>query len=149
TSELRTRGVLATADGASISGGTVTAPIGENELFFICDRANVPNVNLTVSSPITNNGGALDVIKSGRGTLTLTGASTYSGETVLHGGTVILTGSGALSNTSAITLDRGVVFQIVGNEGNTSRIPQTAPIHMLGATLAAVLNGNVVIGDII
>ena len=52
--------------------------------------------------------GAGSFSKQGNGTLSLSGANTYSGGTTIHAGTLALSGSGKLSPTGAITIDAGV-----------------------------------------
>ncbi|MFJ3461583.1 autotransporter domain-containing protein [Achromobacter spanius] len=71
--------------------------------------------NTTFDGTITTTG---DVIKVGAGTLTLSGAQSYTGGTVIRAGTLALTGAGALPAAQPITLDAAsVVLNINGASG--------------------------------
>ena len=69
--------------------------------------------------------GATNITKSGSGTLTLAGASTYSGNTNVNGGTLVLEGSGQLySNLGwqdrAVTVNSGGTLQVDRWDGGGS-----------------------------
>jgi autotransporter-associated beta strand protein len=61
--------------------------------------------NATLSGAISGNGG---LVKTGSGTLTLTGANTYSGATQVSAG--LLQVEGSLSNSSSLTVDSGAAL---------------------------------------
>ena len=72
--------------------------------------------NTAIGGIIANGGAtALALTKAGGGTLTLTGANSYTGITAVNGGTLLLdmSGTGALAATSALTLGGGR-FEIKG-----------------------------------
>ncbi|NBV21196.1 MAG: hypothetical protein EBS05_04645, partial [Proteobacteria bacterium] len=56
--------------------------------------------------------GALALTKSGAGTLTLTAANTYSGNTTVSAGTLALSGSGSVASTPNITVAAGATFDV-------------------------------------
>ncbi|PTX99198.1 hypothetical protein DB345_02155 [Spartobacteria bacterium LR76] len=73
--------------------------------------------NQTFGGQITGN---IALVKRGSNTLTLTadgihansGENTYTGSTTIAEGTLLLSGGAVLSNTSAITVDSGAVFDV-------------------------------------
>jgi autotransporter-associated beta strand protein len=72
--------------------------------------SNVFGPNTTVA------GGS--IIKSGTGTLTLSGANAYTGSTTINGGTLRVSGGGAIPNAGLVTLAdaSGVSFEVPGSE---------------------------------
>ena len=86
---LGSTGVVLLPDGGSpltFGGGTLTATGSSSELLI--DNASTSN-SITINSVIANDGsGRLNLGKAGRGTLVLTGSSTYSGTTAITGGTL-------------------------------------------------------------
>jgi fibronectin-binding autotransporter adhesin len=88
TSTLSTAGILMTPSASGnmvISDGTLTTP-ATNELFI---SQNSATNTLTISANIT---GGVDLLKSGAGTLVLSGTNTYTGWNYLNSGTVSITG---------------------------------------------------------
>src|ERR1043166_1061184 len=76
--------------------------------------------NATISGAISNGGtgGTIALAKSGSGTLTLSGANSYTGATSVTSGTLKLGAAGALgngtSNTSGVTVSSGAVLDLGG-----------------------------------
>ena len=75
---LSTNGILLTGGNTvTISGGNITPVATGNDLVI---RTYATNDNLTISTPILQNGATANALgKSGAGTLTLTGSNTYTG----------------------------------------------------------------------
>lgn len=68
---------------------------------------------VTFATALTSSGGSLKLTNStGTGTLTLTAAETYSGNTTVNGGTLILSGSGALATNSTLNIGAGGTFDV-------------------------------------
>jgi autotransporter-associated beta strand protein len=69
------------------------------------------NGNILVSGVITNGSAAtFNLTKAGAGTLTLAAVNTYNGTTTHNGGTLALAPGGSISNSTAILLGNGAVF---------------------------------------
>jgi fibronectin-binding autotransporter adhesin len=60
---------------------------------------------------------ALNLTKTGNGTLTLSGNSTYSGATTINAGRLALTGLAALTNSATFNLSSGAVLDVSGLAG--------------------------------
>lgn len=106
---------------ASISGGRLTA--GGNlpgELFL-----KVTGANLTISAAITDNPGdgttpgSVALVKSGAGTVVLTGSNTFSGGLHLHEGVVVVNNSGT-TGTGSILVGQGARLGGNGTLGSLS-----------------------------
>ena len=83
-------------------------------------NVNTNGQSVTWATALTSSGGTLT--KSGAGSLTLTGASTYSGTTTVNGGTLLLNYSinpTVLSSSSNLTLGGGIL-NIQGNSTGTT-----------------------------
>jgi autotransporter-associated beta strand protein len=94
------------------------------------------NSSVTFSGVIQNGGsGAVGLSKNGGGTLTLAGANTYTGPTVINSGAINVTGS----ITSAVTVEAGAKFSYNG----ASPYTQTVTLNgSPGVTNRAVLAGS-------
>ena len=71
------------------------------------DVSVAPGVNASISAPI---GGSVGLNKEGTGTLTLSGANNYTGNTTISAGTLIL--SSIFTNSGVIRVEDGEVFQV-------------------------------------
>ena len=86
--------------GASANDGTLTAAAAGDSLTL----ANyATNASLTVNAAVANNTSASSLITMGAGTVTLKGANTYTGTTVLNGGALVLDNTAPQSIASAIS----------------------------------------------
>ncbi|MEY2498569.1 MAG: fibronectin-binding autotransporter adhesin [Verrucomicrobiota bacterium] len=111
----------------SVMGGTST---------FTVNPAN--GVSTTFAGVIagTNGGtqGNIALVKSGQGTLLLTGTNTYSGSTTINDGTLTAAGSSgsALGSTSSITVNSGGTLLLGAND----QINNAATMTLAGGTFA-------------
>jgi len=67
----------------------------------------------TVSSAITDSGGATNLVKTAGGTVTLTGTNTFTGSTTVSTGTLLVNGSNTGSGT--VTVDSGATLGGTGS----------------------------------
>ncbi|WP_050026662.1 autotransporter-associated beta strand repeat-containing protein [Verrucomicrobium sp. BvORR034] len=96
---------------STITGGTIDGGAGLELIFHQHNTANT----LTVASRILDSN---RVVKSGDGTLILSGANAYYGETIINEGLVQADGGSAIGDYSMVTLrnDATAALQINGNE---------------------------------
>ncbi len=95
---------------------------------------NTQSYNLAFSGNFTDSGGGNGLAKIGPGTLTLSGANTYTGATTVKGGTLALdyaTNGSVLSSSSALALQSGGTLQMLGN--NSGATSQTVNGLTVGA----------------
>lgn len=76
------------------------------------DIDNAANT-FTLAQAVNGSGG---LVKSGAGTLVLTGANTFTGNTAIDSGTLALSGNGSVAQSVAVSVASGATFDI----GNTS-----------------------------
>ncbi len=86
---------------------------------------DVSRYNLDVTSGVQTNSSVLGgapaaLLKTGAGTMVLTGASTYTGATTISNGTLSLDGAGAISTDSAVAIASGAAFDVTGSSAPTN-----------------------------
>ena len=126
-------GVLQLQNGAAIAdvvAVTVTAPgsmdlLNSEVIGSLAGTGNVTlNANLlttggnngtTTYSGVMSGNGAASLVKNGTGTMTLSGANTFTGTAVVNDGTLSLQGGAAIADTVAVTVNNpaGVPFGIL------------------------------------
>ena len=119
--------------GTAITGGTLvasTASLPVNRPVVLSNGGELvldQSINGSFGGVVS---GAGSFAKKGAGSLTLTGANTYSGATTINAGTLLLSGAGAVNGSSGITLN-GLDAKLV----QTSSQAGTAPILITTGTL--------------
>ena len=79
------------------------------------------NTSTTFSGAIEDEyDGGGGITKIGTGALTLAGANSYSGPTVVSGGTLALSGSGTIADGSSLTISSGATFSIAATATGAS-----------------------------
>ncbi|HTV49326.1 MAG TPA: autotransporter-associated beta strand repeat-containing protein [Phycisphaerae bacterium] len=127
-----TVGALAVTAG---SNGTVTNNGTQSATLTFAGGTNAAS---TFSGTIQN-GTSQTVLTVNSGSLTLSSANTYSGNTTINGGTLALGASGSIANSSLITVQSNGAFNVSAVSGG----------FVLGGSNAQELNGNGnVIGNI-
>ncbi|EOW8680175.1 autotransporter-associated beta strand repeat-containing protein [Salmonella enterica subsp. enterica serovar Meleagridis] len=100
--------------GTTISGGTLIA--SNVDALGTGDVTNDATLELNTGGDFTNNiSGSGQVVKSGDETLTLSGANSYTGGTLISGGTLVATsvealGSGDVTDNAVLELNTGGTF---------------------------------------
>jgi outer membrane autotransporter protein len=117
-----------------VIGGLIT--FGENSKFLAISGAN----STDITGNITGNG---SLLKRGIGTLTLSGANTYDGETLINAGNLVLEGGAALNDSGIVKLAAsGATFTVEDSETIGSlQGGGTTAIHA-GQTLTIAETGN-------
>ena len=110
--------------------GPLSGPIGGN--IILGNNLTVNETTSTDYQGVISGAGAL--IVNGPGTLTITGADTYSGGTIINGGTLAIGVGGSLLSTGAVAVNSPGTFDIT----NASTTPQ-----MIGSLSG---NGNTTLG---
>src|SRR5208283_2425793 len=85
--------------------------------------------------------GQLALTKVGAGTVTLSGASTYSGPTVISAGTVALSGGGTLGSAStSLTIAAGTTLDVSGVTGGSWSLSGSTALTPQGKASPATIN---------
>jgi autotransporter-associated beta strand protein len=97
---------------------------------------------LTYGGIVANNTGTTNgsLVKTGAGTLVLSGANTYSGNTRINSGTLALSGSGSIVSSPNLAIAGGAALDVSGVSGGYALAPGQSLLATNG-TLATVNGG--------
>lgn len=125
---------------SSVTMGTGNVTLSGNR---IVTTNVITNSVLAVSGGIGDGGNGYSLTKAGAGTLTLNGANTYSGATVLLRGTLNLTAAtSTLLNTSGVTINGGVLnLGTTSGAGMANRINSAASLSLGGSGILSLNAG--------
>jgi uncharacterized protein with beta-barrel porin domain len=129
---------------------------GSGTLTFNPDTGNTQTLANTITDQAGSGGtGSWALTKTGTGTVTLSGANTYTGATNLSAGTLSLTGSGTLGNAAGVlnltggTLDLGTTTQtrtgtitLNGATVSNGTLSSSGTFDTQSGTISAVLAGT-------
>jgi len=113
--------------------GTGTVTLGANR------NVTVTSSTLAVGGGI---GGAFSLTKSGGGTLRLSGASSYSGGTVISSGTVVLANASALGATAGSLAVNGGGLDLGGNSVTVGTLSGSSGARITSAAAAALTGSS-------
>ena len=127
-----TSSVLTLANGGNsvpltVSGGTQTIAVP----IVLDDNLSVSlsgGSQLTISGPISQNGGSTSLSLSGGGELILSGTNTYTGGTTVNGGTLDFASPAAVSSIGTITVGRGGRVVLGGGAGIGALLTASSPM---------------------
>lgn len=114
----------------AMSNGSLTAgdSVADSDLYVFINQSTT-----TISASLVDNpGGAVNLVKSGAGALTLSGMNSYTGDTIVHAGTLTLN-AGAAINGNLLT--RGITRV---NASNLIADTSTVTVNGNGAFALAV-----------
>ena len=130
-------GFGAVTGNATLSGG-IDLAAGKDVTFAITNYGVGTDV-MTVSGAITGTGG---IIKTGTGFLQLSGANTYSGDTVLEGGNIQTTASNSFSSASLLKFGATANNRRLQLQGNSQTLGGVDSTAATGGTLSVEAAGD-------
>jgi fibronectin-binding autotransporter adhesin len=131
---LNFRGGILSLAYSNITGGTITYAGGANTLFA---NGGITSTNFTavISNEIAESGGSYSFTKAGAGTLVLSGANTYTGDTVVNGGELRLSGSGRIEDSSLVTVSAGATMNFTNISDTIKGLSGAGSVSLGSATL--------------
>jgi autotransporter-associated beta strand protein len=99
---------------------------------------NVGGILLTISSPITGDGG---LIKNGGSPLVFTNINTYTGDTHINTGALRLSGIASISNSSNVVIAAGATLTVTGRVDSTFTVTSGQALKGNG-TVSGIVNAG-------
>lgn len=132
-------GVTTISNGTlQIGNGGSTGTLGTNNIVNNSELTFNRSDSLGYGGVISGTG---DLDKLSGGTLTLSNANTYAGDTLIESGTIALTGGGAIANSSEIDVFAGALFDVSGTTGGAMTLASGKIISGEGS-----VKGNFTVG---
>jgi autotransporter-associated beta strand protein len=146
--------------GANNDGRISVGSIEGAGFFYLGARqvtVGIDNLSTTVSGLISDCFGTIPacqsgtvggmLVKGGAGTLTLTGANTYSGGTIVSGGTLLVSGAGTLGASSGTTTVAGATLDLGGTTQTQAAVNlsggriENGSLNAPVASIGGIING--------
>jgi autotransporter-associated beta strand protein len=124
-----------------VSGSGIVDNIGANPVTLTLGTLNTSD---SVSAIHNTGGGPLTLAKTGTGTLTLGGASTYAGATLVNNGTLSLGSSASISGTTNITVSAGATLNVSALSGGLT-LNYGATLGGSGSVTGSITDNNNII----
>ncbi len=130
----------------TVKTGTLTFTSTTSSSLANAARTFTTNVDTSLSNPFSSTGTSGGIVKAGAATLTLAGASTYTGPTAVNAGTLLATNTtGSATGTGAVTLTNlvgtAVSSQTVTGASASYQITGTG-LNVLGLQLGQSITGT-------
>lgn len=115
---------------------TLTAPAAMSEKYILAvgseNKINTGANAGSISGVISGSG---ELEKLGAGSLTLSGANTYTGETIVSEGSVVLGASGVLADTGSVNVGVGATLNVNGQTETVGAVHGVGSIALGGGNL--------------
>ncbi|WP_187275176.1 autotransporter-associated beta strand repeat-containing protein [Methylobacterium sp. WL120] len=142
------QGLQFTVDGYQLAGTGTLNLTGDgmtpNQSFMNVDT----NVGATIANALTSTGGTIGLVKLGAGTLTLSGASTYTGATTVQAGTLVIAGGGAITSNVSNNATFTNAGTVTGNLSNAGLAGNTGTITGTAANTGTLSNAGTIGGGL-
>jgi len=127
------------SSGGALTSTTSTATLGNN-ITLASNTSVGGTANMVLNGIISDGGSAFAFTKVGAGTLTLGGAATYTGGTIVSNGTLKLGLANGLTSTGALTIGASGTFDLAGFAQTVASLNGSGILTDSGT--AAVFTGN-------
>lgn len=115
---------------ASVIAGATGLSVGSALLLGGTGTIDTNGHDLSWTGPIS---GASGLVKSGAGTLTLSGANTYAGSTNVSAGTLAAGAANTLSSASAFTVGSGATLDLAGHSQTVASLANSGTVSLVGS----------------
>jgi|GEM_PF-2299728 autotransporter-associated beta strand protein/VCBS repeat-containing protein len=151
------QGTLALSGGSSIgdssavtvsSGATLSLTGGDETIGSLSGSGAVAlsyglivgNASSTVFSGVISSTNSSGITKVGSGSLTLSGANTYTGSTIVNAGTLYLENGSAIADSSAVTINSGAEIELYISDETIGSLAGAGTLTLNGGSLT--VGGN-------
>ncbi|WP_449235781.1 Ig-like domain-containing protein [Azospirillum doebereinerae] len=100
-------------------------------------KLTVGDANTSTSFSGVISGSGNDLTKTGTGTLTLSGANTYTGSTTVSAGQLTLEGGASLADASAVTVASGATLRLQDSDETIGSLAGAGTVTLNGGSLTA------------